>query len=247
VVVAAIGAAIIVVAVLLGIERFSSSFVWSLGITAAITAFAVVLAATTSPPDVALSWPGVWGLALITGFAVQGLAGQILPSDWSRRIRALAMLATLIVAVAVSGLAIYTPIFSGNELPLWAIVLVGFLVMDLLVLSRNPRELAVYRLLINGVVIGWIVTFAMSGALRSTLLRLQEETGGVGADYRDIQITSGVMIAWLGGLIAFVGAVALWAQRREQIEARQRAQRQLDAARESAEELGEELGVTVNI
>lgn len=246
-VMAVIGVAIIVVAVLLGFERLSASFLSSLAITGAVTLFAVVLATLTSPPDVALSWPAVWGLAVVTGFAVHSVAGRLLPADLPRRIRRTAILLILAGTIVVSGLALYTPIFSGNEMPLWVVVLVAFVAMDLLVLAGRPYELAVYRLLINGVVMGWLFALSMSGALRTTLRRLQEEAGGVGADYRDIQITSGVMIAWLGGLVAFVGAVALWARRREQLEAHQRAQRQLDAARQSAEELGEDLGVTAHI
>jgi hypothetical protein len=247
IVMALIGAAILAGAVVLSIPRLSNSPTATLIVTGAMTGFAVLLATLTSPPGVSLGWPAVWGLALLAGVAVQGLVAGYLPRDWAATYRRLATIGTLVGTIVVAGI-LFTALFSGNDTPLWVIVLIGFALMGLLVLTRRPRELAVHRLLINGVVIGWIAALSMSGALRTTLQRLQETTGGVGADFREIQITSGVMITWLGGLLAFVGAVALWAQRREQIEAHHRAQSQLKAARESAEELGEELtSASINV
>ena len=90
-------------------------------------------------------------------------------------------------------------------------------------------------------VIALFIGATMGGSVRSNLLGRQVETIGVSADYLDSQITSGVMLTWLGSIIMILGAVGMWAKRRDQLEARDRAQRQRETAEESAQELGEKL------
>jgi hypothetical protein len=68
---------------------------------------------------------------------------------------------------------------------------------------------------------------------------LQFEQMGIAADHRVIQITSGILLAWAGGLIAFAGSVALWARRRDELQEHSRAGQQLAVAEISATELEE--------
>jgi hypothetical protein len=83
------------------------------------------------------------------------------------------------------------------------------------------------------------VALFCAGAVRSALLNMQLQQMGIAAEYRDIQMTAGVLIAWAGGLLAFAGAVALWARRRDELAERTRAGRQLAVAEISARELQE--------
>ncbi len=99
--------------------------------------------------------------------------------------------------------------------------------------------MAPYRVLLIGVTLAWVVALVCAGAVRSTLFRLQFEQMGIAADHRDIQITSGILLAWAGGLIAFAGSVALWARRRDELQERSRAGQQLAVAELSATELEE--------
>jgi hypothetical protein len=246
-VIAAIGVAIIVVALL--VVRLGDSLIPSIAITAGVTVFAVVLTVLSGADDVELGWPANWGLAVLAGFVAQSAASRWLPAEMQRTLRRLATTGIWLGTILITGIVIFTPLFGSSSAPLWVIVLVTLLLLNALVLIQQPQQLAVHRLLINGVLMGWVVGLSMSAALRSTLSRLQVEWSlenlGVESvpDLRDLQITSGVMMVWAGGLLAFAGAVAIWAHRREQIEAQQRSQQQLDAARKSAEELGESLHV----
>ncbi len=241
--------AVAIIAVTVVITWRGDSLVPSLGIVGGVTVFAVALTALSGADDVSLPWPAIWGFGLVTAFVAAAAATRWLSRPSHSTLRRLAIFGIFLATFLVTPLLIFNPIFSGNSMPLWVVVLVGFLLMDGLILIQQPQALAPYRLLINGVVIGWIVGLTMSASLRSTLRRLQIEWSldNLGAesaaDLRDIQVTSGVMMVWIGGLLAFAGAVALWARRRERLEALQRSQRQLEAARESAAELGESLTV----
>lgn len=246
-VMAAIGVAVI--AVVVWIVWRGDSLLPSLAVVGGVTVFAVVLAILSGADDVSLGWPATWGMGLLTAAVAQAAAGRWLPRAMQRSLRRLSVLGIWLATFLVAGAAIFAPLLGSGTTPLWVIVAIAFVLMGALVMTQEPQELAPYRLLINGVVLGWIVGITMAGALRSTLMRLQTEwsIANLGAestaDLRDIQITSGVMIVWVGGLLAFAGAVALWAQRREHLETQHRSQRQLAAAQESAAELGETLTV----
>jgi hypothetical protein len=81
------------------------------------------------------------------------------------------------------------------------------------------------------------MSMTMSASLRVTLDQAQLDATGLTAEIKNLQITSGVLWAWFGGLVAFVGAVGLWAQRRDEIIAVERARKQQEAARESESQL----------
>ena len=107
-------------------------------------------------------------------------------------------------------------------------------------ITSPPAELGVARILIISVAFAWFVEAVSAGAARSTLIRLQLETTGSAAQYKDAQITSGMILAFFGFALAFVGAVALWAGRRDQIAAQQRASQQRAAAEDSLSQIAAE-------
>ena len=116
---------------------------------------------------------------------------------------------------------------------------IGVGLLGLFALATAPHGLAANRLLIY-LSIGGGAVISLSGAsLRTTLQEAQIEAIGVAAQYKDVQVGYGWFLALIGILILFVGAVALWATRRDVIIARNRAREQRAAAEKSAQEIRE--------
>jgi len=134
-------------------------------------------------------------------------------------------------------LFVLDPLFGSDARPAWLIVLLAFMMLNTVAALRRPQGLAAYRMLINGVLVIWLVSITSSAALRTALITAQRRQSEVAADVANAGITSGIIIAWVAGLIAFAGVVGLWAKRREEVEASERARRQLEAARESEAQL----------
>jgi hypothetical protein len=101
-----------------------------------------------------------------------------------------------------------------------------------------PRGLAANRLLIYTSILAILTVVTSAGAIRSTLLRLQREAEGFGAEYRDVQVGLGWFVGVFGMAILFAGAVGLWARRQDLLVALTRARRQREAAEKSAAEIG---------
>lgn len=239
--VAAIAAAVLAIAVLVTTGVLKETLPTIVSVAVAATALGVVLATVTDPREPVVGTPGVWGLAVLAGMAASAIAAATLPEDFKGRARSWTSMGIFVAVLLITGFAVFDPVLGGQAVALWVIVLVGFGLLNVVVVARPPRELALYRLMINGVLIGWFIAMVMSGSLRSLLATRQLETIDITAEIRDIQITSGVMMTWFGGLLAFLGTVSLWARRRDQLEAVARARRQLEAARRSAEEMGKTL------
>jgi hypothetical protein len=240
-VIAAIATTVLVLAVLVTTGVLKETLPTIVGAAVATTALGVVLAAVTDPREPVVGTFGTWGLAVIAGMAGAAIAAAAFPKGFRGAARSWTTLAVFAAVLLVAGFAVFDPLFGGKAVPLWLLVLVGVGLLDVVVVVRPPRELALYRLMINGVLIAWFIGMVMSGSLRSLLAASQLETIGISAEIRDIQITSGVMLVWFGGLLAFLGTVSLWARRRDQLDAVARARRQLEAARRSAEEMGKTL------
>ena len=150
--------------------------------------------------------------------------------------RRLILLAVLAGITAIAGLFIYGPLLGGGAVALWIPMLIFWITCAVIMILRPPVELSSYRLLLIGVTLVWIVSLACAGPLRTGLMGQQLAEGVL---RRDVQITSGVFIAWAGGLLAFAGAVALWARRRDELQAHSRAGQQLAVAAISTAELEE--------
>jgi len=111
--------------------------------------------------------------------------------------------------------------------------------LGLYALATSPHGLAANRVVIFSSVLGGAVIGMSGGSLRTALLDAQIAATGVSAQYKDVQVGYGWFIALFGIIILFVGAVALWATRRDIMIARTRAKDQRAAAEKSAKEIQE--------
>ncbi|HLE39331.1 MAG TPA: hypothetical protein VJA44_06735 [Acidimicrobiia bacterium] len=236
-VIAATAVALLVLAWLLVSGRLKARTVHASGIVAFMVLYAVAAAVVTDAGTIRMA---VVGLALIAfmGAALLGvLADRFVPETVPASTRRLIGLGVRFGGFLVLLLAILNPIFGGADRPVWLVFLVGFGVLGGVSVVRPPEALAGWRTMLNAIFAVWLMSITMAASLRVTLLRLQVEANGVSAEMGDVGITSGVLIAWLGGLLAFIGATGLWARRRDEIAARDRAHRQQAAARESEMQL----------
>lgn len=134
---------------------------------------------------------------------------------------------------------------AGTQLSIqtWALVLIVFLVLAGLSLSIRPIDVAANRMMIFTTVAAWGVIILSAGAIRQSLVSAQtafvQSNGvtGISAQYKDIQTAGGWWLAGLGITVAWVGAIGLWAKRRDIVAARARARKQREAADESAQEI----------
>ncbi|HHC08182.1 MAG TPA: hypothetical protein ENK55_05650 [Actinobacteria bacterium] len=157
-------------------------------------------------------------------------------------LRLVVRIAGWLAAVAIWFLALRAAALGTTvTVPTWLAVLAGFTILGVLTGTGEPRGLAASRMLIVTDALGWLAILLQAGALRSTLLRLQAETMGIAATYRDVQVGAGWFVAGFGMVLAFVGAVAIWADRRDTMLAAIRARRQREAAEESRREIEEAL------
>lgn len=238
-VILAMGVALLVLAVPLSLRLLKGTLVESLILAGATTAFATFVPILADAPDQEPGGVLVWSLAALLGLAAVAVAVRFLPKDLRGAWRNLARFGILAGVIVLAGLVVYDRLLAGRSVPLWVLVLILMLTLDVLTLSRPPYELAPYRLLLIGVTLAWVVALICAGSIRSTLFRLQFEQMGIPAEYRDIQITSGILLTWVGGLLAFAGSVALWARRRDELQEHSRAGQQLAVAAVSATELEE--------
>ena len=240
-VIAVLGIGLLIMAVIVFTEWMTDKAWLGAALGVGAWAGAIAIAAIAAPDEVEVKLGAVAGLALALAAAwvamkfivnVAGKESDTLQRKWVQ---------WLIVAglIAVFYLVIVGPFVVDEPLGLNLAIVVALLLAPstILAIISPPRELTANRILINATVGVWIVVSTSGGAIRSTLLRLQLEELGVSAQYKDAQITSGLIIAWLGCLLVFVGGVALWARRRDAIAAMKRAAQQRAAAQESVAEL----------
>ncbi len=135
------------------------------------------------------------------------------------------------------------------SIPTWVWVFAVFAVMAGLSISIRPGDVAANRMLIFTSVGAWGVVVLSAGAIRQTLIDAQslfdqgEGVTGVAAAYKDTQAASGWWIAGFAVTLIFIGAVGLWAKRRDIVAALARARRQREAAETSAREIAEALEI----
>lgn len=101
----------------------------------------------------------------------------------------------------------------------------------------EPRALAANRALILASAAALFTAVVTSGSIRSRLMTEQLATIGIASDYKDVQVTSGWLLANVGLTLTAIGAVAMWAKRRDLANAQARAAKQRKAAEESAAEI----------
>jgi len=138
---------------------------------------------------------------------------------------------------------------AGSEVTskLWVVVFVVFLLVAGLAIAIKPSDVAANRMLIFTTVAASAVVVLSAGAIRQTLLDAQtafDQGGGVtgvAAQYKDTQAAGGWWLAGLAMTVLFVGAVGLWAKRRDIVAAKDRAKKQRAAAEKSGREIQEAL------
>jgi hypothetical protein len=92
-------------------------------------------------------------------------------------------------------------------------------------------------------VAAWGVIILSAGTIRQSLISAQtpfvQSNGvtGISSQYKDVQTAGGWWLAGLGITVAWVGAIGLWAKRRDIVAARARARKQRAAADTSAQEI----------
>jgi len=151
-------------------------------------------------------------------------------------IRTVVSLGTLVGIFAIIFFTVGESTISMNP---GVALFIGVGLLALFALATAPHGLAANRLLIYlSVVAGAIVTLS-GGALRTSLREAQVDAIGIAAQYKDVQVSYGWFIALFGMAVVFVGAVAVWATRRDIIIARARARAQREAAEKSAQEIRE--------
>jgi hypothetical protein len=149
-----------------------------------------------------------------------------------------------VVLVAIFSVVISATI-SGTQVSVqtWVLVLMVFLAMAGLSISIRPAAVAANRMMIFTTVAAWGVVVMSAGAIRQNLITAQtafvypDGVTGVSAQYKDAQTAGGWWLAGLGITVAWVGAIGLWAKRRDIVAALARARKQRAAAEESAREI----------
>ncbi len=234
-VIAAAAAVITVLAILLAYGILKETLTHSIIGVAVLVGFGILVAIITDVDDVQIPFIVRILLAVVGAVVVRSLLENFIPESWNKRKRA-TRIGIWLAGFLVSLFAITGPLLSGDK-PVWVFLAVAGLILGALAVFRPPRALAGWRLVINGIVAIWVMSMTMSASLRVTLMQAQLDATGLTAEIKNLQITSGVLWAWFGGLVAFVGAVGLWAQRRDEIIAVERARKQQEAARESESQL----------
>lgn len=151
----------------------------------------------------------------------------------------------IVVFVVMFGLASIAVVGSEITAPVWIFVFIVFLLFAGLSAAIRPINMAANRMLVTSAVAGWGVITMSAGAIRQHLLDTQLTTiqtngaVGISAQYKDTQAALGWWLAGLGAFVLFIGAVGLWAKRRDIVSALARARKQREAAEKSAREIQE--------
>lgn len=171
-----------------------------------------------------------WALAILSGYIVAKAIKSFLPSSLNSTTRNLIMLGSVAIVALLLNLLIFGA--SRAAQPWLWVAIAAALAFGLSITVRHPR-LSANRMLMFMVSGGWVAIALSAAAVRTSLLVAQTNAG----DYKDVQVTSGYFIALFGMLIALIGAISLWAKRRDIIIAEERAEHQRAAAEASAAEI----------
>lgn len=174
-----------------------------------------------------------WIIAIVAGYVAQSAITPLLP-----KMNSLARTLVSLAILVVSAVILYATLLGTERdaLPVvW--VSIGAILLVGVAVTGKPAELAANRMLIFSIVAGGAAIALSAAASRTALLDAQFELDGIAGQFKDTQVTSGWFVALFGMLLAFVGAVSLWAKRRDIIINQQRAERQRIAAEASAAEI----------
>lgn len=217
----------------------------SAGVVGFVVVAATVVAYVFADKDFAFTFSpvstGIVSMLLAAGvaMALRSLFGK---NGWLFK-RALPIF--FVIWAIIGGLMAVTLINTEIEVPTWQTIFVVFLAIAALAVAIRPLDMGANRMLIVSTVAVWVTIIASAGAMRQALVDEQlafvypDGTTGVGAQYQNTQAAGGWWLAGLGVTVAFVGAVGLWARRRDLVATIARAKRQRAAAEVSAKEIAE--------
>ncbi len=174
-----------------------------------------------------------WALALLGGYIIKGLVSDYIP-ELSSTIKAASSLGIVLVSAFILNLAWFG---SSRSAEPWVWITMASVILLGLAITGTHAELSANRMLMMVIAFGGGAIALSAAAARTNLLAAQLEQSGIAGQYKDTQITSGYFVALLGVLLAFVGAVSMWASRRDVIINRIRAEKQRAAAEASAAEI----------
>lgn len=210
----------------------------SLIVTGIIALLGIVTAGVFMRESYAIDLDGGVGIAisLLLAVALNTTAKTYL-ADRVPMLKSQLVSAGSVLVLAIILAFLIFPAIGELTLPAW--VWLGITLLGIGGISSivHPVALAPYRMLVNVSVFAALAHTLSAGAIRSTLLNEQSAVSDVSAQYKDLQVTSGWMIGVGGAVLVFIGAVSLWAKRRDQIKTRERAEKQREAARQSAAEI----------
>ncbi len=217
----------------------------ALAVTAYFVAAATLFAAVFTDQSISITFTTLFSM-ILAAFVAGAIAAMVRDLFGDRvRILKRALPVFIVVFVVLALLSGVTLVGTTVEQPVWIVVLAAFLLFGALSVVIKPLNMAANRMLITSSVGAWGVVVLSGGAVRQNLIDEQlvtEQAGGVtgiAAQYKDTQAASGWWFAGFAMFILFIGAVGLWARRRDIVAAIARARRQREAAEASAREIQE--------
>ncbi len=244
VVFAVIGAALLVAGLVIG-SKFTRDPRNSLIVVAGVVVAAVLFTVVFAGGETATVGGGLGGivLGLLIGYTIYVAAQRVTERQYGAGSSQARLLkggtGTLLLLVALGiGTVLSNAIFGdGREFAAPVAVLILMALIGALVSLMREVAMAANRMLIATTIVAGTAIGLSGAAVRSTLVRLQAEGGNIPGQYRDTQVTWGYFLANIGVVVFFMGAVMLWARRRDVVQAQQRAAKQRAAAEASAAEL----------
>lgn len=241
----------IVAAVLVLIGGLATSWDGALrnGAAAVITTYFVIAATfftvVFGAEDLTISITTV--MNIVISFIIASAFSLALRSLLGDRSRVFARALPIGLPVFVFFVAVFHFSIVGKDVTVrpWVVVFIIYLLLGGLAIAIKPLNMSANRMLIAASINLWLLVLLSAGSLRETLIRIQSDTvqssgaTGISAQYKDTQAALGWWIAGLGTTVVFVGAVGLWAKRRDIVAAIARARRQRAAAEKSAKEIEE--------
>ncbi|GBE25256.1 hypothetical protein BMS3Bbin02_01541 [bacterium BMS3Bbin02] len=210
-------------------------------ISVAIALLAIAVAAAFGDPGRTKGLGGIGAaiIAILIGRALTRLIPRYtrLMSEYSSNRSTVEIWKARAVLLLSIGI-VYVPLNAADPqlapVPLTALLAAAIVIASVV---KDPIELAANRTLILGS-LGALSTLAFSaGALRSNLLTNQRAFGDIAAQYKDTQVTSGWLFAVAGAALVLIGAISMWAKRRDIIMNNRRIRKQREAAEKSKREL----------
>lgn len=226
-----------VLAILLVAGKIKADRVGTLTITGGLIVGVVAATFIGDARPTAVGGVGVFVLSMVAAALVAAAAMSTVGSKVADRYRRWVRLAVWLVSFLLLTYLVIGPAIGGIRRPTWLVLAVGLALIGGVVVFRNPPQLGPYRMIIVGAAAIMLVAASMATAVRIQLTGLQFATWNTAADLREVQITWGVFMAWMGGGLATIGAIGLWAGERDEVSAQNRARRQAEAARQSELEL----------